>query len=405
MSAHVPRLLFIVNSLDLGGAERQVLMLLNGLDTSRVRLSLACLKSGARLLPQLDRARLEEILWCQVRRSVDTAAIRRLRELIVRQGIDAVVCTNRYPMLYGFLASRRLIARPKLVSVFHTTVLRTLKEKAGMLLYRPLFNRCDLLVYVCGNQRAYWRRRGLRPPLDEVLYNGIDVDHFVDRYTAEQKRSVRQACGFETGDYVIGLCSSLRPEKAPEDLVRALARLRGAGVSAKALFIGDGPRRGAVEQTALALGVQAHIRITGMQHDVRPYVACCDVMTLVSRQIETFSLAALEAMALGKPLVMTEIGGAAELIVDGEQGFLCQPGDIDRLSLLLTRLASVALRAQMGEAARQRVRALFRAETMTSGFTGHIERLLRGGAETVQPGARTVERDLRERVRATHDQG
>lgn len=371
--ARVPGLLFIVNSLETGGAERQVVTLLNHLDTRRFRLHLAYLKRNEALLRQLRTERLDEVICCDVSHKIDRGAVRRLRELIAARDIDALICTNPYSMLYGHL-TRGARAGTRLLAVFHSTLLHSFKEKLQMLLYRRLFNRCDLLVYVCESQRQFWHKQGLHPP-DTVIYNGVDADFFTDRYTAEQKRSLRGALEFGADDFVVGLCSALRPEKAPVDLLRAVASLRRQGVPAKALFIGDGPERLRVEQAADALGIRAHVRITGFQQDVRPFAACCDVMTLVSHS-ETFSLAALEAMALGKPMVLSDTGGAAELIVPGEHGFLYDPGDIETLATRLRLLTAPGLRAQLGAAAMRRVRERFSVDAMASGFSDCVAGLL-----------------------------
>lgn len=372
-SSRVPGLLFIVNSLETGGAEKQVVTLLNHIDTRRFRLHLAYLKRNETLLRQLRAERLDEVICCDVSHKIDRNAVRRLRGLIAARRIDALICTNPYSMLYGHLA-RGAGSGTRLAAVFHSTLLHSFKEKLQMILYTRLFNRCDLLVYVCESQRQFWRRHGLHPR-DTVIYNGVDVDFFTDRYTAEQKHSLRGSFGFGADDYVVGLCSALRPEKAPGDLLRAIARLRQDGAPAKALFIGDGPERRQVEQTAQALGLCAHMRITGFQQDVRPFVACCDVMTLVSRS-ETFSLAALEAMALGKPLVVSDTGGAAELVLPGEHGFVFAPGDTEALAARLEMLTSRPLRAQLGAAAARRVRERFTVQAMAAGFADCIDELL-----------------------------
>jgi glycosyltransferase involved in cell wall biosynthesis len=101
-------------------------------------------------------------------------------------------------------------------------------------------------------------------------------------------------------------------------------------------------------------------------------------MTLVS-STETFSIAALESMALGKPLVMTDVGGASEQVVHGETGLLFESGDIDALTQHLATLTSPALRSQMGAAAKQRVRERYTLEAMTAGFTEEMTRLLGSG--------------------------
>jgi glycosyltransferase involved in cell wall biosynthesis len=258
--------------------------------------------------------------------------------------------------------------------------LRTYKEKAQMLLYRQLFRRSDLLIYVSENQRDRWRDWGLRAAADAVVHNGIDVDHFSTERTPRHEQ-LRASLGLTEADYVIGLCSGLRPEKAHGDLLHALARLRGAGIAAKALLIGDGPERARIESITAELGLREHVIITGLQEDVRPYIACCDVMTLVSHT-ETFSLAALESMALGKPLVMSDIGGASEQVVHGQTGLLFEPHDIAALTEQLTALRSPELRARMGAAAARRVRENFSLRAMTSGFTAQVTRLLDGASRT-----------------------
>jgi glycosyltransferase involved in cell wall biosynthesis len=380
MSTTRPGLLFIVNSLEVGGAEKQVVTLLNHLDSSHFRLHLAYLKPRDRLLPQLDTGKLDTLTCCNVTRGVEPRAVRQLADLIRAHRIDAVICTNMYSMLYGYLACARIRPRPKLATVFHTTLLRTYKEKAQMLLYRHLFRRSDLLIYVSENQRDRWRDWGLRAAADAVVQNGIDVDYFSAARTPRHE-NFRASLGLTEADYVIGLCSGLRPEKAHGDLLHAIARLRERGIAAKALLIGEGPERPHIESLILELGLSEHVVITGLQEDVRPYIACCDVMTLVSHT-ETFSLAALESMALGKPLVMSDIGGASEQVVHGQTGLLFEPHDIAALTEQLTTLGSAALRARMGAAAERRVRELYSLRTMTSGFTAQVSRLLDGASLT-----------------------
>lgn len=379
-ASRTPGVLFILNSLGTGGAEKHVVSLLNSLDTRRFRLHLAYLKRDERLLAQLRRERLATLLCCDVAHRVDGRAIRRLRELI-GGGIDLIVATNPYAMLYGQLALRGSGAVPKFVTVFHTTLAQGLKERAQMLLYRPLFNRADLLVYVCEAQRAHWRAQGLRPAADEVIYNGIDTDYYTDRHSSAQRLALRQSLGFGDEDYVVGLCSVFRPEKAHGDLLRAVAQLRACGLPAKALLIGDGPERTTIERASSRLGLEAHVRITGLRDDVRPFIGACDVMTLVSHSVETFSLAALESMSLGRPMVISRTGGAAELVIHGEQGFVFQPGDVAALARQLTTLSSSSLRERFGAAAARRVRELFTVQEMAARFTGCFEQLLETSTE------------------------
>ncbi|MGH8308298.1 MAG: glycosyltransferase family 4 protein [Steroidobacteraceae bacterium] len=379
MSERAPGVLFILNALAIGGAERQVVTLVNHLDTRRFRLHLAYLKRSEALLPQIDANRLDGLFCCDVTSKLSVSAVRRLRRFVAARDIELIVATNLYPTLYGALV-RATSARPvALASVFHTTLMPSAKQRFAMSFYRRVIARCDRLLYVCENQRRFWQSRGLRARSDAVVHNGIDTEYFCDVFDADAKRAIRARFGFTAKDYVVGLCAALRPEKAHGDLLHAIAALRERGVPAKGLLIGDGPERAGIERAVVSLGLADHVRITGFQSDVRPFIAACNVMSLVSHAIETFSLAALESMACGKPLAMSDLGGADEQITHGRHGFLYPPGDIPALTECLASLASEERRATMGAAAAARVRRAFTLDRMIAGFEDHFEALVRGG--------------------------
>src|SRR5207237_3603632 len=119
-------------------------------------------------------------------------------------------------------------------------------------------------------------------------------------------------------------------------------------------FIGDGPERGAVEAMARKLRVADRVVISGLQADVRPFLSACDVVALTSFT-EAFSLAAVEAMALARPVVHPEVGGAAEMIHSGQDGWLFPVGDTATLVDRLAVLADPVVRPRMGENARATV--------------------------------------------------
>lgn len=370
--------LLVVNSLCVGGAEKHAVTLLNALDTRRFRLSLAYLKNDGALLPQVQAEHAEGgVFCCAVGRKIDLAAARRLAAHMRAEAIDVVMCTNPYSLLYAWLAKAIGRSGARIVEVFHSTELGSFADELQMLFYRPWILAADRLVYVCDNQRRYWRRRALRARADLVIHNGIDIRHFADRYTAEDKRMLRAGHGFGVDDYVVGLCAAMRPEKAHGDLLAALARLHAEGLPVRGLLIGDGPQRGAIAARIAALGLENDVRITGFAADVRPLIAACDVMAITSHHVETFSIAALEAMALGKPMVMTEIGGAAEQIRPQRNGFLYPRGDIDALCDALRALHDPELRRAMGVQARATVVQRFSEERMVDAYARLFEGLVR----------------------------
>jgi glycosyltransferase involved in cell wall biosynthesis len=249
-----------------------------------------------------------------------------------------------------------------------------------MVLYRHLVRRADLLVFVCQAQADHWHVHGLRARQDVVIHNGIDTARFTDVWRDEDKRRLRAQQGFGPDDLVVGLCGVMRPEKAHGDFLRALAHLARLAHPARpgprvcGWLIGDGPLRAELERTVDALGLRDRVRISGFVQDVRPLVAACDAMAITSLT-ETFSLAALEAMALGKPVLMTDVGGAREQVRQGHSGWLVPVGDVPAMANALWRWQDRARCQAMGRQAAADVRARFDLATMVQGFEAEFDRL------------------------------
>jgi glycosyltransferase involved in cell wall biosynthesis len=382
MSAPPLPVTFVVDYLATGGAERHAVTLANSLDRSRFAVSFAQLKPGGPLLKLLDTGRLARNDCADVARKLDFDAVDRLAGQLRDAGSRLVVAANPYATLYAMLAARRITPRPVVVSTFHSTIMPGVKNQVQMLFYRLMYAFCDCLVYVCQNQRDYWRRRALRARTETVIHNGIDAAHFSAAAVPADDGAIRRTFGFGAEDFVVGICAVLRPEKAHADLLQAIARLRAAGVPARCLVVGDGPERARLEAEIARLGLGADVAITGYQMDVRPYVAACDAMVLASHSVETFSLSALESMAMEKPMVMTRTGGASEQVEHGRTGFLYEPGDIDGLAGHLRALADRAVSRPMGRLAAGTVRERFTLGQMIAAYSTLLERL--GAASRVR---------------------
>jgi glycosyltransferase involved in cell wall biosynthesis len=352
------KLLFITGSLVHGGAERHTIGLANRLAERGHECHFAYVKPDHSQFERLNGVRAQCL---EAGRYLDRAALRTLREVVAEKKPAVIVAANQYALMYAALARGGV----PLMATFHTTQLRSLKEALQMVYYRPLFWGAERLVFVCEAQRRYWRRRAVFGRTTEVIYNGIDTEYW---QAGQEGPAMRRALGLDERDLVIGMSAVLRAEKNHLQMVDAIAMLRRRGVPARALLIGDGPMRGAVEARARAAGVAEHVLITGLQQDVRPLLAACDAAALCSTAVETFSLAALEAMALGRPVVHAEIGGAAEMIRPWREGLLFPVGDTQALADCIAALAEAPLRARMGAQARETVEAMFSERTMVDRY-------------------------------------
>jgi glycosyltransferase involved in cell wall biosynthesis len=362
------KILFVLGSLSFGGAERHTIDLFQRLPQHGILTKLVYLKRQEALLPAIAPNRRPDA-WCaDLKRGIDFKGLRRLSEHLESESPNILVCVNCFPLLYGFIS--KAIGRLKIpvVEIFHSTDLPLLEALKHRMLYRWLFNACQSIIYVSHAQRKYWEARGLIAAKGSTIQNGVNPEHFVDRFSSAVKNELRARLGFAPDDYLIGICAALRPEKYHGDLLAAISMLRRRGVKAAGLIIGDGVERATIESQIAELGLTDFVRITGFQADVRPYIAACDAMTIVSHQVETFSIAALEAMALGKAMVMSEVGGAAEQVVPGVTGFLFPRGDIPALADALQAIADADLRMKMSSAARTRVVENFTLDVMISRY-------------------------------------
>ena len=367
------RLLFLTGSLTHGGAERHTVTLLNRLAARGHECHAAYVQDNANQLERLEGAASVECL--HAKSYLDLKAIGRLAVLISRIRPSAVVAANPYAMMYASLALRQAGVRAPLAVTFHTTLLAGAKQWLQMLYYRPFFWSADCLVFVCENQRRHWLRRLVSGQANRVIHNGVDPDHWRSP-GLEARTRMRRVLGLADGDYVVGMCAVFRPEKNHLQLVEAIAKLRARGIPARALLIGDGPMRPAIEARARDLGVAADVVIAGFHQDVRPLLAASDAVALPSTSVETFSLAALEAMALGRPVVLSDIGGAAEMVRPEENGFLFPAHDTPALVSSLAALAEPAARERMGAAARTTVEARFSERAMVDRYEGLLQQLV-----------------------------
>lgn len=376
------RAVFVTSSLPHGGAERHAIAVMNGLAQRGHECHAVSIKdSGSR--PERIRLRNPGTVHCLgAARYFDRRAVTAFAAILSRVQPSVMVAANPYALMYSRLALRISGVRARLVVTFHTTLLQSAKEWLQMLYYRPFFWSADALIFVCEKQRRYWLRRGVFARHNEVIHNGVDTEEFRDRTSPGERASLRGALGYSDADFVIGMAAWLRPEKNHVQLVDAVAALRHRGIPARALMVGDGEMRRAVEARARKLYVGSSVVITGFQQDVRPFIAASDAVVLCSLT-ETFSLAAIEAMALRRPVVLSDVGGAAEMIVPGRNGFLFPVGDTDSLVEKLALLADRAVCRRMGHEARAMAEAVLSEKMMVDRYEQALLALCRAGTGAV----------------------
>jgi len=346
--------LFLVSSLNMGGSERKSVRIVNALHGRGCDVHLAWLNGPEILRPEIHHG--VPTMCFNRRGKFSWAAVRRLELYVRNHNIKRIVCMNLYPLLYA-MALRLAMGRnaPTCVVTINTTEFTNRKDAAQMALYAPLLRRTARIVFGCDYQLDLWVNR-YRLPRARCLhiYNGVNSDYFSPQSADMSRADPRATFGCDRGDLVLGTVGKFRPEKQQGDLIEVVARLRAQGLPATALIVGDGGERTSLQNRAASAGVAEYVKFPGELHDVRAALAAMDVFVLTSVAVETFSNAALEAMAMARPVVLSDVGGAREMVQEGVNGVLYPPADVAKLGAILKKLAGDrgALR-RMGEEARR----------------------------------------------------
>ncbi len=341
-------MLVLLNSLTIGGSETKSVRMANALAERGSDVTVAYLNPPEPLRAEISP--LVRIVHLRRTGKFSLGALRRLMKTIRERGKPVVLSVNLYPSLYAALA-RTLLGRDRfrLLMSVNTTEFQARKDARRMPLYRRVLRTADTVIFGAETQRKLWQQRyhiDSGGAHTAVLYNGVDTDRF------SAPRMERPASLLDT-KYIIGTVGKMRPEKAHVDLVAATAALRAQGFDVGCVIVGDGTERPRVVEEIERQGLSGFVVLVGETRDVRPHLAQMDLFALTSTSVETFSNAALEAMACAVPVVCSRIGGMEELIAHGG-GYSYTPGNVQELTALLARLLSDDLeRARLSRAARQ----------------------------------------------------
>lgn len=367
------KVLFLVSGLSVGGAERHTVTVRAALAQRGFRTSL--LAVGARrseVIATLKGA--EDAEQLNVRGMSSPSGWVTLWRALKRSDAGTIVCVNQAPLISAVFLRLAFGTRAKIVCVFHTTVLRP-SDRLRLPLFRIGVGLADAMVYVSQNQASYWRLRWLWCRRQTAIQNGIDLDRF--RADPAARAATRQRLGVADDEILVGLVAAFRPEKNHAQLLEIVREARGRGARIKVLFVGDGETRLSTERLASDLGLDPLVIFAGEQSDVRPWMSACDAGVLCSDAVETFSLAALEFLASGVPMLMSDIGGASEIVDHGVNGFLFQVGDSQGFAECLMKVADPAIREQLRKQAALSVQR-FSEERMIDGYVSLLHAVSAG---------------------------
>ena len=360
----------VIWSLAVGGAERVVAQLARGLDRRRFRPVVWCLNEAG----ELGRALREdgvEVIGLGKRHGIDPwlpwrlAADFRARRVVVAH--TQLWGGNLWGRLGAWLAGVPVV-------IAHEHGLERWRGRWHDLVDRVLARVTSRVAFVAEAAAEQYRRRvGVAAARTAVIANGVEVE----RFASAPGRARDLPSGFAAADGPVLLAiGRLVPEKGYDHLLQAMVAVRARLPRARLLIAGDGPLAGALEATRARLRLDDAVFFLGSRADVPELLASAEVVVQASTK-EAAPLAVLEAMAAGRPVVATAVGGIPGVITDGRTGRLVAAGSPTALS---DAIVDALLRPEQarvwGEAARDYVRAEHGVERMVAAYEALYEECL-----------------------------
>jgi glycosyltransferase involved in cell wall biosynthesis len=353
------RVLHIQKVSGLAGSERHLLQLLPGLAARGLRVRMCVL--GTEEYVRFSAPAKETGIDTRIIASgyhINPMLIGRLAHQIQSFRPDIVHTHLIHADVYGQIAAR--IMRVPAISTMHAThkfyrrePYRSAAKIAGHLAHRVIAISDHVSRFASELRLA--STNAIR-----VIPYGIDGASW--DVTSEERAQSRKDLGLEPNVVAIGVASRLFPHKGHGFLIDAMEKIAAAAPHARLLVAGDGPLFSELADHARRVAPSVDVKFLGFVRDIRRFMAACDIIVFPSMPAfgEGFGLAALEAMAAGRPVVATAVDSLVEVVTHGESGLLVTPGNVQELAdALLALIQNRELRERLGQGGRERAIRFF----------------------------------------------
>lgn len=282
--------------------------------------------------------------------------ILRLRKLIRDNDIHLIYCADNLSKIIGGIIAK--ISGVKSVAHCHDDFKEDMLGKTMRIFYLLLLDR---ILTVSDRVRNFFTVRRKISPKAITVYNGVNAEVF---NPADVDDGMRVELGLREGTVVIGSIGVLEKDKGQKYLFEAVARLKSEGINNIVCVVcGTGPEELILKEFVHANGLDEEVLFLGFRTDIPRVLKMLDILVLTSLTIESFSMAAVEAMAMKVPVIATNVGGLPEVVEDGKTGILIPPGDVNALCSAIKYLVNnPETRLKMGENGRARVLEKFTIE-------------------------------------------
>lgn len=349
----------LIDGLNMGGAEALLRDLAVGLQQRGFRVSIGYSTPG----PLVERFQADGLKLARLPRlaRVDpTLLIGMIR--LMRDDPPDIVHTHLFKSDFHGRVAARMAGAPVVVSTLHNSD-RWAQQPLFGALYGATARYADRLIAVSEEVRQYHLEHTHIPAQKVItIENGVALERFAGQEAAG--KALRSKLHIDAAAPLFGIIGRLKPQKDHATFLQVAANVLQRMPAARFLIVGDGPLRPALEAQAQDLGLQDAVIFTGLRDDIPAVLAAIDVLVFSSLW-EGLPVTLLEGMAAACPVVATAVDGVRGAAIPGKTALLAPSGDVQGLADACLRLVDdPALARQLGEAARQRVRAHYSIDSM-----------------------------------------
>ncbi|MBU0638910.1 MAG: glycosyltransferase [Planctomycetes bacterium] len=366
------RVLQVLDNFTLAGAQRMAVHLTRALDRERFEVEMISLfpKMGTEL-EDMAAGDGYRVTFLNKKLGFDPRVFFRINRVLKRFR-PHVVHTHVGALRYSLPAMlwRRIPA--KVHTIHNVADKETSLQWVNRLAFRLGVRPVAIADEVAASMRRFWGIDGF-----PNIPNGIPVQDY--QTPVVPRAAWREREGFSPDDFLFVFVARFMVQKNHKLLLRSFPEVVAADQRARLLLVGDGPLRPELEELIRAQGIQERVHLLGLRTDVADILAAADIFVM-SSDWEGNPLTVMEAMAAGKPVVSTDVGGVAELVEDGKSGLIVPPGDQGALVGAMTRvMREPELVERMGQAAVERALDRFDVSAMARGYETLYESMLADG--------------------------